>query len=234
MTAWAFFFDKPVPYLEAVRLQERLHAARCAETIPDTVLFLEHTPVITLGARGRTEHLLANAERLRELGIECHKASRGGDVTYHGPGQLVMYPILRLGSHEADAHSYLFNLEEIAVRTAADFDVRAYRRAGMNGAWTDSGKIAAIGFRLRRWVTLHGMSFNVSPNLGHFSLIVPCGLHGEPVSSLQAIMGERCPSVSDVQDRMAHHFETVCGRRLDLRPIAELTRVLSRPEDATP
>lgn len=226
MNAWAFFFSEPVPYLEAVRLQERLHAARCLENIPDAVLFLEHPPVITLGARGRTEHLVADVAQLREMGIECHQASRGGDVTYHGPGQLVIYPILRLGTHEADAHSYLSNLEEIAIRTAADFGVRAFRRAGMNGAWTESGKIAAIGFRLKRWVTLHGMSFNVAPNLSHFSLIVPCGLHGEPVTSLKAILGDRCPALAEVRERMSRHFEAVCGRRLTVKPVSELDRLL--------
>lgn len=219
---WCCFFDEPVPYPDGVKLQERLHAARVANRIPDVVLFLEHAPVITLGARGRTQHLLVAPEELAARGIALHHASRGGDVTYHGPGQLVMYPILRLGENEADSHSYLFNLEEIAIRAAADFGVAAFRRSGMNGAWTHRGKIAAIGFRLKRWVTLHGMSFNVAPNLEHFGLIVPCGLHGEAVTSLREILRERCPTLADVRERMRAHFEAVCGRALTLKSPAEL------------
>jgi lipoyl(octanoyl) transferase len=137
-------------------------------------------------------------------------------VTYHAPGQVVIYPILRLGSHEADAHGYLYNLEEIAIRTAADFGIDAFRREGMNGAWTDAGKIAAIGFRLKRWVSCHGMSFNVDLDLSGFNSIVACGLEGEPVASLQTILGNACPSVEQVTERMRHHFEAVCGRILKM------------------
>lgn len=214
MNAWAVYFDSPMPFAEGVRLQERLHDARARDRIPDTVLFLEHAPVITLGTRGRTNHLLASPGRLKELGIDLVTASRGGDVTYHGPGQLVMYPIIRLGEREADSHSYLFNLEEIAIRTAADFNVAARRRKGMNGAWAEQGKIAAIGFRLKRWITMHGMSFNVRPDLSGFRLIVPCGLAGEPVSSLHEILGAACPALAAARDRMTAHFGAVCGRAL--------------------
>ncbi len=215
MSAWVVYFDSLVPFSEGVQIQERLVAARAAERIPDTILFLEHRAVVTLGTRGRTGALLASPERLAELGIDFARASRGGDVTYHGPGQLVMYPILRLGAHEADAHGYLRNLEEIAIRTAGDFGVPAYRRDGMNGAWTDSGKIAAIGFRLKRWITIHGMSFNVNPNLSDFGLIIPCGLRGEPVSSLEKILGAACPSVEQARDHLARHFQNVCGRPIE-------------------
>ena len=179
MPSLALFLADPVRYADGVRFQEALVAARQADQIPDTVLFLQHQPVITLGRRGRTQHLLASPEVLARHGVDLVTASRGGDVTYHGPGQLVIYPILKLGSAEADAHGYLHNLEEVAVRTAADFGVTAYRRAGMNGAWTDSGKIAAIGFYLKRWVTMHGMRFNVDLDLAGFQFIVGCGLVGE-------------------------------------------------------
>jgi lipoyl(octanoyl) transferase len=215
MKAWAVTFDSPVAYDHGVHLQESIHALRLAGTIPDVVLFLEHRPVVTLGARGRTQALLATPARLKELGIDFAHASRGGDVTFHGPGQLVMYPILKLGEHEADSHSYLTNLEEIAIRTAADFGVKAYRRKGMNGAWTDQGKLAAIGFRLKRWVTLHGMSFNVCPDLAGFSTIVPCGLKGEPVSSLRAILGAKCPKLAAVREAMMRNFSEICGRPLE-------------------
>jgi len=214
MSAWVVHFDAPLAYASGVRIQEQLLHARAANQIPDTVLFLEHQPVVTLGTRGRKDYLVATPENLAKRGIDLAHASRGGDVTFHGPGQLIMYPILKLGRHEADAHSYLHNLEEIAIRTAADFGVVAYRREGMNGAWTDAGKIAAIGFRLKRWVTMHGMSFNVDVNLDGFRTIVPCGLEGESVSSLKDILGDNCPSLEDARTAMSRHFEDVCGRRL--------------------
>ena len=215
MKAWALYFNQPVAFSDGVKIQERLLAARAAGTIPDVVLFLEHRPVVTLGSRGRKQHLLIPPEELARRGIEFAQATRGGDVTYHGPGQLILYPILHLGDREADAHGYLSNLEEVAIRTAADFGVRAFRREGMNGAWTDAGKIAAIGFRLKRWITQHGLSFNVNPDLDGFATIVPCGLAGEPVTSLEKILGPACPPLAQVRNALCSHFETVCGRTLD-------------------
>lgn len=214
MTYRAIYFEQPIPYDDGLVLQHALHEARNAERIGDTVLFLQHTPVVTLGNRGRENHLLVTPEALAARGIDLAHTSRGGDATYHAPGQLVMYPIMRLGGHEADAHGYLWNLEEIAVRTAADFGVKAFRRESMNGAWTDQGKISAIGFRIKRWITLHGMSFNVHPDLTGFQYIVPCGLVGERVCSLQSVRGDACPSVLEVAHCMSKHFESVFGRRL--------------------
>jgi lipoyl(octanoyl) transferase len=216
MTARALYFDAPLSFADGVCIQEQLVRARAAGSIPDVVLFLEHDPVVTLGSRGRDRALRVSPEQLRALGIEFAHASRGGDVTYHGPGQLILYPILRLGGNEADAHGYLWNLEEIAIRTAVDFGVAARRRKGMNGTWADAGKIAAIGFRLTRWVTMHGMSFNVDVDLAGFETIIPCGLKGEPVSSLKAILGARCPPLTEVRDCMKTHFEAVCGRALQI------------------
>lgn len=235
MTAHALFFDEPVRYTEAVRIQEALVAARQCDEIPDTVLFLEHHPVITLGRRGRDQHLLASRDALRARGVDLAVASRGGDVTYHGPGQLVMYPILKLGCTEADAHGYLTNLEEIAIRTAADFGVGAGRRAGMSGAWTPGGKIAAIGFHLKRWVTLHGMSFNVDLDLAGFALIVGCGLVGERVTSLKELLGPAAPDVPTVRASMVAHFGAVCQRPLSVHTFGRdcpdlLARALPPPE----
>jgi lipoyl(octanoyl) transferase len=215
-SALGFFLPAPVPYAVALRIQEELAARRAADSVPDTAIFLEHPPVVTLGARGRRNHLLISESQLAARGIDLYPASRGGDVTFHGPGQLILYPILKLGLNESDAHGYLRNLEEIAVRTAGSFHVRAFRRPGMNGAWTDHGKLAAIGFRLKRWVTLHGMSFNVSVDLAGFQTIVPCGLAGEPVTSLSVLLGAGAPILAAVRDAMAGHFETVCGRRLTI------------------
>jgi lipoyl(octanoyl) transferase len=207
-------FEQPVRFADAVRLQEALVAARQADRIPDTVLFLEHPPVITLGRRGRDRFLLKPVEELHRIGIDVARASRGGDVTYHAPGQVVMYPILTLGAAEADAHGYLHNLEEIAIRAAAAFGITAYRRPGMNGAWTDGGKFAAIGFHLKRWVTMHGMSVNVNLDLQGFDYIVGCGLVGERVTSFKVLLGERCPTCADVVDALAARFSDVCGRAL--------------------
>lgn len=218
-----------MPYAEGLALQEALVAARQRDEIPDVLLFLEHQPVVTLGRRGRTNFLLAAPQVLAARGVDLFTASRGGDVTFHGPGQLVMYPILKLGAAEADAHGYLTNLEETAIRTAASFGVEAFRREGMNGAWTSRGKIAAIGFHLKRWVTMHGMSFNVRPDLAGFNLIVGCGLVGEKVSSLADILGVDSPTVSAVRHHMALHFAAVCGRELAPRCAFPLLRELLEP-----
>ena len=133
-------------------------------------------------------------------------------MTYHGPGQVVMYPIIKLGEKEADTHGYLHNLEEVALRTAADFGVEAGRKEGMTGAWDASGKFAAIGVRFRRWVTFHGMSVNVDLDLDAFQVIVPCGLEGQAVASFKSILGESCPPASIVVSGMLRHFSEVCGR----------------------
>src|ERR1035437_1519010 len=214
MTAWAITIVTPLPYDEGVRLQTALVNARIAETIPDTVLFLEHTSVITLGVRAQDSHVLLSNADLKRRHIDLYHSSRGGDATWHGPGQLVMYPIIRLGDQEADAHGYLHNLEEIAIRTAGDFGVAAYRRPGLTGAWTQAGKLAAIGIRLKRWVTFHGMSFNVKPDLSGFSAIVPCGLAGAAVTSLEKLLGAACPTLAQVREHMVRHFSNVCRRQL--------------------
>jgi len=232
MTAWAICFEHPLTYADGVRLQESLVAARIAGEIPDTVLFLEHTPVITMGVRvGAKHNILLSPEALARQGVDLVQSSRGGDVTWHGPGQLVMYPIIRLGDREADTHGYLFNLEDIAIRTARDFGVQAFRRPGLTGAWTAKGKLAAIGIRLKRWVTFHGMSFNVAPDLSGFAAIIPCGLAGEPITSLKLLLGNACPTLGQARERMLTHFNDVCRRSMrrfpDGAPPVELVRLLS-------
>ena len=207
-------FDAPVPYAAALQWQADLVTARQAGRIPDVLLVLEHTPVITCGVRARAAHILAAPARLAELGIEVHSTPRGGDVTYHGPGQWVLYPILKLTGTDADAHAFVSSLEETSIRTAAEFGVSATRRPGKTGVWTDSGKIAAIGVRFQKWVSSHGMSFNVAPDLSHFDLIVPCGLAGERVTSLRALLGGACPSRSASRGALLCHFATVFGREV--------------------
>jgi lipoyl(octanoyl) transferase len=157
---------------------------------------------------------LVGETELAAHGIELEVASRGGDVTYHGPGQWVLYPILRLDRKTAGARGFLYRLEEVAIRTADSFGIPAYRRQGRAGAWTDHGKIAAIGFRVRRGITSHGMSLNVASDLGGFSRIVPCGLVGEPVASLAGILGAAAPSLDDVAQAMAKACSAVFERPL--------------------
>ena len=214
MNAISIFFQKPLDYVAVTNLQEKLVAARIRGDIPDVVLFLEHYTVITLGVRADMRHVLTPSEELEKKNIQLVRTKRGGDITWHGPGQLVLYPIIKLGEREADAHGYLHNLEEIAIRTASDFNVRAFRRSGMTGAWTQAGKLAAIGIRLKRWITFHGMSLNVNPDLSGFEKIIPCGLKGESVTSLAAVLGRNCPALPEVRERMAVHFSNVCARKL--------------------
>jgi len=213
--AWSVSFKNPVPYQTGLDIQRRLLTARQEDRIPDTVLVLQHTPVVTLGNRGRDNYLLKTEEEYRELGIDLFHVERGGDVTFHGPGQWVLYPILYLGGNNADSHGYLYNLEQTAIQTLEDYGVKGFRREGKSGAWTDAGKIAAIGFRLKKWVSFHGMSFNVSNDLMGFDTIVPCGLVGEPVASLKTIKGADCPEMNQVADSLLNHFSTVCERELD-------------------
>ncbi len=213
--AYSISFSDPVPYQVGLDMQRRMLKARQENRIPDTVLILQHQPVVTLGNRGRDNYLLKTEEEYRDLGIELFHAERGGDVTYHGPGQWVLYPILHLGGNEADSHGYLSNLEEIAIRTLGDFGIEGFRKEGKSGAWTEAGKIAAIGFRLKKWVSFHGMSFNVSLDLSGFQTIVPCGLVGEPVASLKTILGDACPEMDQVRDSLLNHFSEVCNRDLE-------------------
>ena len=211
----AFRFTRPVPYPAAALAMDQLVDARWRQAIPDTVLFLEHAPVITLGNRGRDNYLLRTPEALAREGVTVAHATRGGDVTFHGPGQLVVYPIVALQPGEADAHRYLEKLEEAAIRVCGDFGVPAFRVAGKTGAWTDRGKIAAIGVRFKRWIASHGMSFNVTVDLRYTDWIVPCGLVGLPVTSLQAHHpGGGCPGMAEVQERMRIRLEKTLNRRL--------------------
>ncbi len=215
MKSWIVHFKNPVPYQTGLDMQHRILKARQEDRIPDTVLLLQHTPVVTLGNRGRDHYLLKTKEEYRTMGIDLFRTERGGDVTFHGPGQWVLYPILRLGGNEADSHGYLSNLEEVAIQTLGSFGIKGFRKEGKSGAWTQAGKIAAIGFRLKKWVSFHGMSFNVSPDLSGFQTIVPCGLVGESVASLKTILGKDCPAMEEVGETLLNHFSSICQRDLD-------------------
>ncbi|MFA7159640.1 MAG: lipoyl(octanoyl) transferase LipB [Kiritimatiellia bacterium] len=216
MNANAIFINRPVPYRDGLVLQEIILEKRIRDEIADTVIFLEHLPVITLGVRSKPEQVLLPADELRARRIELTESSRGGAATFHCPGQLVMYPVIKLGAGKADAHGYLHNLEEVAIRTAAGFGVAACRRPGMTGAWTEMGKLSAIGVRFKRWVTWHGMSFNVKPDMAGFDAIIPCGLKGERVASLQSLLGASCPSIEKVRRVMAAQFSAVFCREISV------------------
>ncbi len=179
-----------VEYEPALDLQERLRAERIAGRIPDVLLLLEHPPVLTIGRGGDARNVLASEDSLRTLGIRVHRIGRGGDVTYHGPGQLVGYPILDLQERGRDVHRYLRDLEEVFIRLLARRGLRGERIPGATGVWVGGKKILAIGVGVRKWVTLHGFAFNVFPDFSHFELIRPCGFEAEVVTSLRELTGE--------------------------------------------
>lgn len=220
--AQVYCFPEAVPYARAVTLQESLVAQRIQDRIPDTILLLQHPPVITLGRRGRREHLLASPGQLEAAGVELHLSARGGDVTFHGPGQWVLYPILKLSAREMGTHGYLHALEEIALQTAAAFGIPAFRREGKAGAWCEQGKFSAIGFKFTRWVSWHGLSLNVRPDLHGFDLIHGCGLVGEPVTSFQAVLQADCPEMPAAAEVLLAKTAAVLQRQLTPRDPAGL------------
>jgi lipoyl(octanoyl) transferase len=202
-----------ISYAEGLALQQQLVEERKAGRIPDQLLLLEHSPVITLGVRARHDrsHVLASPEALEARGVELFETGRGGDVTYHGPGQLVGYPILDLRPDRCDVHRYVRDIEEALIRTAAAFGVEAGRSPGLTGVWVGNEKLAAIGVRIARWITSHGFAFNVTTALDHFDLIVPCGISDKGVTSLQKLLG-RPVRVAEVADVAASAFAAVFAR----------------------
>lgn len=202
-----------VPYEEALELQARLVAQRQRGEVPDTLLLLEHDPVFTLGRNARAEHLLHSAEALRARGFGVFETGRGGDVTYHGPGQVVGYPILDLSPDRQDVHRYVRDLEEVMIRTCADYGLAATRVPGLTGAWLGTEKVGAIGVRISRWVTSHGFALNVATDLAPFDLIVPCGIPDRGVTSLERRLGRKV-ALPEVMRRLADHVAEVFGRQI--------------------
>jgi lipoyl(octanoyl) transferase len=183
------------------------------------LLLLEHPPVITLGVkvRGDRSNVLASPEALHDAGVDLFETGRGGDVTYHGPGQLVGYPIFDLRPDRCDVHRYVRDLEQVMIAAAAEFGITAHRAPGLTGAWVREDKLAAIGVRISRWVTSHGFALNVSTDLSHFDFIVPCGITDRSVTSLSRLLG-RDVLLADAQDAVVRGFSAV----FDCRP-AELS-----------
>jgi lipoyl(octanoyl) transferase len=222
-----------VPYARAHAIQERLQQARIRGEIPDTLLLLEHEPVITLGRGAKNDHVLLGRDMLAARGIEVHETGRGGDVTYHGPGQVVGYPIVDLAPDRRDVRRYVRDLEEVMIRTAADWGLRAERIEGLHGAWLRDAemgdrKIGAVGVRISHWVTMHGFALNVATDLSHFALIVPCGIRDKGVTSFERELGRPVP-LPAVMDACARHLAAVLGADVEAAEGDPLAGVSGEP-----
>ena len=201
-----------VPYEKALEYQENLLAKRIAEKIPDSLILLEHPPTITTGRKGNTGNLLVRKEYLEKHGISFIHASRGGDITFHGPGQIVGYPILNLKNHEMDIRKHLRSIEEVIIRTLSDFGIEGRRIDGVTGVWVKRSKIASIGIAIRKWVTYHGFALNVSTNLDYFELILSCGITDVRITSIGSWLGnEENVRMDDVTRSVIKNFMGVFG-----------------------
>jgi lipoyl(octanoyl) transferase len=209
-------------YTDALALQRTLVEDRRANRVPDVLLLVEHPHVLTLGVKlaEARSHVLATTEALAARGVDVYEAGRGGDVTYHGPGQLVAYPILDLKPDRCDVHKYVRDLEEVMIRTAADYGIDAGRIAGLSGAWVGDRKLGAVGVRISRWITSHGIALNVCSDLDYFDLIVPCGIADKGVTSIARELGRHVER-SDAETGFIAHFTDVFARRAIERDVAE-------------
>jgi lipoyl(octanoyl) transferase len=222
-----------VPYRRALEFQRRA-ADLCARgEAPDVLYYFEHDPVITVGRGGHLENLRAGAPELLRAGVEVVPVERGGDVTYHGPGQLVGYPVIQLDRLPGgrDLHRYLRDLEEALIVTLAAFDLAAGRRPPYTGVWVGDRKVAAIGVAVRRWVAFHGFALNIDPDLSHFDLIHPCGIRHLGVASMASLLGST-PSRDAVMQRLTRALSEVWGRPLTAATEAEPTPLIARKEES--
>ncbi|MGA2631361.1 MAG: lipoyl(octanoyl) transferase LipB [Terriglobia bacterium] len=217
-----------VDYAEGLWRQADRVAARKAGKIPDTLLLLEHPHVYTLGRNAKRENLLISEERLRTLGAQLFETDRGGDITYHGPGQLVGYPIIDLTQHRRDIAWFMRSLEEVFIGVARDFAIDAARTAGAPGVWVGNDKLVAMGVHISRWVTSHGFAFNVNTDLKFFEYIVPCGLRDKGVTSMAKLLG-RPVEMDRVAERVIEHFGTIFGMTMEV----EESRVVSQESKAS-
>jgi lipoyl(octanoyl) transferase len=227
-----------VRYELACNLQQKLVQARKEGAIPDVLLLCEHPHVITLGRNGRGEHLLASKHLLAKMNVEFQPTDRGGDITYHGPGQIVGYPILDLAEHRRDVRWYVKQLEEVMIRSTADFGLIAKRVEGQHGVWVGleaSGaeeKLGALGVHLSRWVTSHGFAYNVSTDLRYFDLIVPCGIAGKRATSLECALGRNMSSQEMTQSLILHFGQVFERTMISISP-SELEETLARDKFST-
>jgi lipoate-protein ligase B len=215
-----------MPYADALALQHRIVAARQRDALNDVLLLLEHPPVFTLGRNASDANILATRETLRQLGIDVFRVERGGDVTYHGPGQLVGYPILDLHHFRLDVGWFVHSLEETLLRALGDFGIRGARIEKLIGVWVGDAKIAQIGARIEQWVTYHGFALNVAPNLAHFDLIVPCGIRDKSVTSIARVLNKPI-EMRAARERVAARFAEVFGVELIEMTRTELEQKLA-------
>jgi lipoate-protein ligase B len=212
-------------YKTAWNLQRELFDLRVAKSVPDVLLLNEHHHVYTIGKAGRENHLLASERELQMNGAEVVYVDRGGDITYHGPGQLVGYPILHLENYYPDVHRYLRDLEEVMIRTLAEYGITGHHDESFTGVWVGDMKIAAIGVKVSRWVTMHGFAFNVNTDLSYFDRIIPCGIFHKGVTSLEQLLGARVP-MDDVARKITHHFGEVFDATIIERESTEFVESL--------
>lgn len=208
--------NSPVEYMPMLERQQTARDALASGEGPNTVFLLEHTPTITLGRRARPEHILADGDTLARLGIQVLQSDRGGDVTYHGPGQMVAYPILNLNAWRPSVDWYLRALEETVLQLLRGYGLAGERLEGYTGVWVGGAKVAAVGVSVRQWITGHGLALNVSPDEAHWRVIIPCGIKDKPVTSLARLVNP-CPPMEDVMERYVRAFEEVfaCETLLD-------------------
>jgi len=221
-----------VSYGEALELQMEVCRLKRLGFEKDVLLLLEHPPTITLGRNGNRNHLLVAEELLKSRGVELWDVDRGGDITFHGPGQLVGYPILSLGPVERDVHGYMRKLEESLIRLLAFYKIDGERVQGLTGVWTRNGKIAAMGVHISRWVTRHGFALNVNTDLSYYDLIVPCGMMGKSVTSMQRRL-MRTVDMQEVADRYAVEFGSTFGHRMTKMKVCEFRDELRRLKGVT-
>lgn len=217
-------------YDEAWELQRRVWNARVGGKIPDVLILTEHRHVYTLGKSTNENHLLAKEEELKRKGVDVYQIDRGGDITYHGPGQIVGYPILDLNDYYLDVHRYLRDLEEVIIRTLRESGVAGTRVDGMTGVWVGGNKIAAIGIKVSRWVTMHGFAFNVNTDLSYFDRIIPCGIFHKGVTSLREVLG-RAVDIKLVEADLLRSFEDVFGVHLKLVSVPEFNVLFESQSD---
>jgi len=213
-------------YTAAWELQRKIHELRVEGKTRDVLLLNEHRHVYTLGKNSRDEHLLAYQHELEDMGAEVHRVDRGGDVTYHGPGQLVGYPILNLGDYYCDIHRYLRDIEEVMIRTLADFGIKSRRDGDFTGVWAGNDKIAAIGVKVSRWYTMHGFALNVNTDLSYFDRIIPCGIFHKGVTSMERLLGKKL-DLEDIARSTAAHFADVFGASIVERSKEEYLQTIN-------
>jgi lipoate-protein ligase B len=214
-----------IDYAEALRLQMQICAAKKLGFDQDVLLLLQHPPTITLGRNGKWNHLLVARQELQSRNIGCFDTDRGGDITFHGPGQLVGYPILKLEEGERDVHLLMRNLEESLIRLLGGYDIHCTRDQRYTGVWTEQGKIAAMGIHISRWITRHGFALNVNTDLEFFDLIIPCGIAGGNVTSMAKMLSRHC-DLTETAERFAREFGPIFGRKMIRIEPSELSEKL--------